>query len=94
MGRRRRTCSILPAGSGLLLTVPHFRRLNQRRWFFEPLVMTNDVINIERVPLEMIERFGSSAVSITRWQAEIVATVPDMLSAKMWREIANAIERH
>jgi hypothetical protein len=55
--------------------------------------MTNHAVDVERVPLEMIERFGSSAVNIARWQAEIVAAVPDMLSAKMWRDIADAIER-
>jgi hypothetical protein len=55
--------------------------------------MTDDIIDIERVPLEIIERFGSSAVNIARWQAEIVAAVPDMLLAKMWHDIADAVER-
>jgi hypothetical protein len=49
--------------------------------------------DIEPVALEMIERFGPSAVNIARWQADIVAAVPDMLSAKMWRDIADAVER-
>jgi hypothetical protein len=49
--------------------------------------------DIEPVAREMIERFGSSAVNIARWQAEIVAAVPDMLSAKMWRDIADTIEQ-
>jgi hypothetical protein len=47
---------------------------------------------IECIAREMIERFGSNAVNIARWQAEIVAAVPDMLSAKMWRDIAGAVE--
>jgi len=55
--------------------------------------MSDDAQDVEPVALEMVQRFGSSAVNIARWQAEIVAAVPDMLSAKMWRDIADAIER-
>ena len=53
----------------------------------------HDAQDVEPVALEMVQRFGSSAVNIARWQAEIVAAVPDMLLAKMWRDIADAIER-
>jgi hypothetical protein len=49
--------------------------------------------DVERATLEMVERFGASAVNIARWQAGIVAAVPDMLSAKMWQDIAQVIER-
>jgi hypothetical protein len=63
------------------------------RRFFKLLIMSDDAQNVEPVALEMIERFGSSAVNIARWQAEIVAAVPDMRSAKMWRDIADARER-
>ena len=41
----------------------------------------------------MVERFGTSAVHIARKQAEIVAAVPDVPSAELWHDIADAIER-
>jgi hypothetical protein len=55
--------------------------------------MIDDAADVERAALEMVERFGASAVNIARWQAGIVAAVPDMLSAKMWQDIAKVIER-
>ena len=50
-------------------------------------------IDVERVALEMVEQFGASTLNIARWQAEIIAAVPDAPSAAMWRDIAEAIER-
>ncbi len=55
--------------------------------------MIDDVINVERVALEMVERFGASAVNIARRQAEIVAVVPGVPLAEMWRDITEAIDQ-
>jgi hypothetical protein len=52
--------------------------------------MSDDTDDVESVALEMIERFGSSAVNIAREQAEATASVSD---AEAWRNVANAIER-
>jgi hypothetical protein len=55
--------------------------------------MSDDAQDVEPAALEMIERFGTSAVNIARWQAEIMATLSDVPSNEMWRDISEAIER-
>ena len=55
--------------------------------------MTGDADDVGRIALEMVERFGTSAVHIARKQAEIVVAVPDAPSAELWHDIADAIER-
>jgi hypothetical protein len=60
---------------------------------FELIRMPCHTVDVERVTLEMVERFGASAANIARWQAGILAAVPDVPSAEMWRDIADAIER-
>ena len=52
--------------------------------------MTDDFDDIEGVALELIERFGATAVHIAREQAEAAASVSD---AEAWRNVADAIER-
>jgi hypothetical protein len=52
--------------------------------------MSDDTDDVERVALELIERFGAKAVHIAREQVEIATSVPD---AEAWRTVADAIER-
>jgi hypothetical protein len=89
----------LPAGLAALGRLRHiwFVSLNFGALHVAPVfklpIMSDDAQDVEPIALEMIERFGSSAVNIARWQAEIMAAVPNMLSAKMWWDIADASER-
>jgi hypothetical protein len=48
---------------------------------------------VKSVARGMIERFGDGAVGFVREQAEIADALPDMPSAKAWRDIADAIKR-
>jgi hypothetical protein len=57
--------------------------------------MSNNVDGIERVALEMIERFGDRATHVARKLAEVSDQVQDKMlpSAAAWCAIADAIER-
>jgi hypothetical protein len=52
--------------------------------------MPDNLDDIERVALEMIERFGAGAVDIVHEQVEAAASASDV---EAWRDVANAIER-
>jgi hypothetical protein len=56
--------------------------------------MTDEFNDIECAALEMIKRFPSAAAQIAREFSEIAEERHhDQLSAKIWRDIAAAIER-
>ncbi len=52
--------------------------------------MSDDTDDVERVALELIERFGAGAVHIASEQAQAAASVPD---AEAWRNVTKVIER-
>ena len=55
--------------------------------------MGSDHDDIDRVALEIIKRFGTAAAQTACELADIADTLPDMLSAGSWQDIAAAIKR-
>jgi len=48
---------------------------------------------VERAVREAIDQYGSAAVYTLRERAELADHIGDQLSAKAWRDIADAAER-
>jgi len=48
---------------------------------------------VERTAREAIDRYGNNAVAMLRERAEVADHIGDELSAKAWRDIADAAER-
>jgi hypothetical protein len=55
--------------------------------------MANDLDNIESVVTVLVDQIGRAAVRFARNQDESMDALPEMPSAEMWRDIANAIDR-
>jgi hypothetical protein len=69
------------------------RRLLPGAGFFESLMMTDELEDVECVAMVLADQFGRAAERLARDYAEVADTLPDMPSAKTWRDIAHAIER-
>jgi hypothetical protein len=49
--------------------------------------------DVERIALDLIERFGAAAAHTAYEQADIAAALLDVPSANTWCDIADTIER-
>jgi hypothetical protein len=55
--------------------------------------MSDDADLVEQVAREYVQRHGSDSIAILREPADAAEEMGDVLSAKAWREIADAAER-